>query len=89
MTNLTDELIEKIVKEQISGNMEKILNSLTCGADEQMSSERLYVKMLINSIEISTQLSVKIIMDLLYQSGLVSEPDTKTLLKQLLSFQED
>lgn len=89
MTNLTNELIEKIVKEQISGNMERILNSLTCGADEQMSYERLYTKMIINSIEISTRLSVKIIMDLLYRSGLVAELDTKALLKQLSSFQED
>lgn len=89
MTTLTSELIEKIVREQIVKGKDEIGISLTNGTERNMTYEEIYVKMFFNSIEISAQLSVKIVMELLYQSGLVSELDTKSLLKQLSSFQEE
>lgn len=83
MKDLTSEIISKIVKEQILNN--DIECQIFNGTDESMTSEQIYAKMVLNSVEISAQLSVKIIMEFLYQSDLVSEPDTKLLLKQLSS----
>lgn len=87
MTNLTSEMISQIVREQILNN--DIAKHVFNGTTGSMSTDEIYAKMVLNAIEISTQLSVKIIMEFLYQSGLVDEPDTKTLLKQLSSRLED
>lgn len=89
MTNLMSELISKIVREQIDRNQSTILSKITSGADDAMPKEQIWAIMIANSIQISTELSAKIIIELLYQSGIVAEPDIKSLLKQLSSPQED
>lgn len=87
MKEITSEMINQIIREQICLNDigKQILN----GTNESMSHEQVYAKMVLNSIEISVQLSVKIIMEFLYQSELVDEPDAKLLLKQLSSRLKD
>ncbi len=89
MTNLTSELVNQIVHEQISKNQKEIMNHITDGTDDTMSTEQVTAYMIANSIRISTQLSVKIVLELLFQSNVVQELDTKTLLKQLSSIQKD
>ncbi len=65
------------------------MNHITDGTDDTMSTEQVTAYMIANSIRISTQLSVKIVLELLFQSNVVQELDTKTLLKQLSSIQKD
>lgn len=89
MTNITSELINKIVREQIDKNQSAILDNITSGADDTMSTEQVCARMIANSIQISVELSVKIVTELLYHSQVVAEPDIKSLLKQLSSFSED
>lgn len=82
-------MIAKIVKKQITSNQTEIISNLTIGADDSMPAEQIYSKMIANSIQISTQLSVKIVLELLFQSGLIEELDVKSLLEQLSSFPVD
>lgn len=89
MNILTSEVVEKIINEQINANQTEIISKITNGTDDSMSAEQIYSRMIVNSIQISTQLSVKIVLELLFQSGLIEELDVKSLLKQLSSFPTD
>lgn len=89
MNILTSEVVEKIINEQINANQTEIISKITNGTDDSMSVEQIYSRMIVNSIQISTQLSVKIVLELLFQSGLIEELDVKSLLKQLSSFPTD
>ena len=89
MNILTSEVVEKIINEQINANQTEIISKITNGTDDSMSAEQIYSRMIVNSIQISTQLSVKIVLELLFQSGLIEELDVKSLLKQLSSFPAD
>lgn len=66
MNNLTSELIDKIIQEQINKNQEQIVNQIAVGANDTMSTEQVCAQMIANSIKISTQISVKIILELLF-----------------------
>ena len=85
MNNLTSELINKLVKDQINLNQKEIVKHISYGINDSDPIESMCAKMVANSIEISAQLSVKIVLELLFQSKLIEELDTKTLLKQLQS----
>lgn len=89
MTNLSSELISKIIQEQISQDQDNIAEYITAGVDNTMPLETITAKMIFNSIGISVQMSAKVILELMFQSGLVEELDTKSLLKQLSSFHMD
>lgn len=89
MTNLSSELISKIIQEQISQDQDNIAEHITAGVDNTMPLETITAKMIFNSIGISVQISAKVILELMFQSGLVEELDTKSLLKQLSSFHMD
>jgi hypothetical protein len=83
MTKLTEELIARTINEQITANSEAIGKLILSSTDNSMTYEQIYSTIIFNSINISTTLSVKIILELLFQSGLIEELDTKTLLKHL------
>lgn len=89
MNALTSELINKIVTEQITTHQLEISDHLFQGIDDSMTTEKICSKLVTNSVNISVQLSVKILLELLFESKLIEEADTKTLLKQLSSYSED
>jgi len=83
---LTSELVNKLIQEQMTEHQTEILEQLTHGTDDSMTAEKIYSKMIANSVYVSTQLSVKILLELLFQSKMIDEPDTKTLLELLSSY---
>lgn len=84
MDELTNKVLRTIISEQIKNNRSEIVNSIcNTNTSPKMNYEELYAQMILNSVEVSVELSIKIISDLLIQNGII-EADPVQMRKFLL-----
>ncbi len=69
-------------QDAVMGNMKK---DLFWGCDKEDSKDEIYVKMIINAMEIAAYISLKSITDILLDAGVFAEIDDRRLRKIILS----
>lgn len=85
MTDSASKLINAYVQKILDDNPEIFENYLLNGVDDCSEIERALTKMIMNSVRVSTSISVQIIMNILEEEGIISiNSDEKILLKNLL-----
>ena len=65
--------------------MGDIKNGMLRGCGKEDSKDRIYVKMIINAMEIAAYISLKSIADILLDAGVFAEIDDRRLRKIILS----
>ena len=63
----------------------EIENAILCGCERKDSTERIFVKMLFNAMEISAEISAKVILEILLTAGVIEPADERQLRKDILS----
>lgn len=69
-------------QDAVMGNIKK---DLFWGCDKEDSKDEIYVKMIINAMEIAAYISLKSITDILLDAGVFAEIDDRRLRKIILS----
>jgi len=89
MDELTNKVLHKIITDQIKNNQLEILNSVfRTNTTPNFRNEDLYAQMILNSIEVSVDLSLKIMIELLTQNGII-EADPVQMRKYLLTLHKE
>lgn len=94
-----DKLMEKALHSMIhkqfetwkaqNAAVEEIERGLLCGCVETDRAEKIYAKMIINSMEIAAEISAKIILEILLTNGMFEAADEKTIRRNLFSVVEE
>lgn len=88
MEEMTVRAINKAVEDMIKRNSEVIAEQLLTGALESDSLEKVYSKMFLNCVSLSTSIAVQAVIGLLQDAQILSLDEhqmAKLLLKQLSS----
>lgn len=85
MNRLAELVIEDKVKAQFVHNRDIIEEALLRDCEKTDSYDRIYTKMLVNSMEISADISTKIILEILISLGVIGENDEKQIRKKIMS----
>lgn len=85
MSYLIAQAIEAKVSELFEQNKEGIIREIARGIEETDRIEKVYSKMLYNSMVISTGSSVKIVMDMLTELKIISPLDENQIRKNIMS----
>lgn len=83
MTDKAKELINLRIQKLISDNQNQICDSLFNGLTDDMSHEKLYAKMILNSIMLSVDISIQIICEILESEDLIHLESDEKLLQKL------
>lgn len=90
MTEKAKQIINVYVQNVVNDSKSQFENILLNGVTPEMSKDEIYVKMFFNSITLSTDLAVQIIIDLLDSANVLSiTSDEKALQKTLLRLRTD
>lgn len=89
MNELLSKTIDTIVKEQLDKNSKNILDALFLNCTDDMNHDEITSRLINNSIRISIDLSVQIVLKLLANSGYIDLTDEDQLRKNLLSVVKD
>lgn len=85
MNTLNEHIITKVITDYLNSNLPAIRDHVLTGTKENMTEHEFYTQTLLNSIRVSTDLSVKIILGLLENLELIHlTSDEKELRKLLL-----
>lgn len=85
MKDLTHEVIARAIVDYINSNLPTIRESVLAGTRDDMTENEFYTQTILNSIRVSTELSVTIILKVLENAGLIHLlSDEKELRKLLL-----
>ncbi|MDE5699159.1 MAG: hypothetical protein K2I96_17425 [Lachnospiraceae bacterium] len=91
MDNLTATALSSMIHEQFErwneqkDVMNRLKKGLLEGCTDEDSSEEVYSKMIINSMEIAANISAKIIMEILFTTGIMEPVEEEKLRKNVLS----
>lgn len=83
MTDKAKELISLHIQQIINDNSEQIQEALFHGVDSSMDKDRIYAKMILNSISVSTTLTSQIILELLDSKDIIHVNSDERLLQKL------
>lgn len=93
-----DKLMEKALHSMIhkqfetwnaqSAAVDEIERGLLFGCDKADCAERIYAKMIINSMAIAAEISAKIILEILFTAGVIEPADERILRKVIFSVME-
>ena len=90
MTAKTKELLSLCVQDVVNQNKPQFENILLNGATPDMDKDRLYVKMIMNSISLSVDIAVQLICDLLDETGIIPfKNDEKEIQKRILQIRTE
>lgn len=64
---------------------EEIENAILYGCEKKDSMEKIFVKMLFNAMEVSAEISAKVILEILLAAGVIEPADERQLRKDILS----
>ena len=84
MRNATEQGLNYLVREQFERNKDILLEAVMRGCEEKDSYHEIYAKMLINSMEISAEISTKVILEMLLKLGIVDEKDEREIMRNVL-----
>ena len=85
MTDIMSQALTSVVEKQFTNNQDTIYNQLFSGIDDSSSLEQVCSAMVINSMRLSVDMSVKIISELLLTAGIVDSADEESLRHSILS----
>lgn len=85
MNDLTQEIVTRAIVDYMNSNLPSIRENILAGTYDGMTKNEFYTQTLLNSIRVSTDLSVSIILNLLERAGIIQlQSDEKELRKLLL-----
>lgn len=85
MNDLTQEIVTRAIVDYMNSNLPSIRENILAGTYDGMTKNEFYTQTLLNSIRVSTDLSVSIILNLLERAGTIQlQSDEKELRKLLL-----
>lgn len=85
MNDLTKEIITRSIADYMNSNLPAIRKNILAGTYDGMTNNEFYTQTLLNSIRVSTDLSVSIILNVLESAGTIQLlSDEKELRKLLL-----
>lgn len=84
MRNATEQGLNCLVRRQFERNKDILLETVMRGCEEKDSYHEIYAKMLLNSMEISAEISTRIIMEMMILLGMVDEKDEKEIMKKMI-----
>ena len=77
MTTLEAKYVSELISQCIQANSDEIQNALSsCLDDNNLTPENIFPKMIVESISISSEIAVKIILEILTQADVVSLDET-------------
>lgn len=88
-----DDLMESSLRSMIHGQfqsweqgntVDEIKGALFNGCTEEDSEKKVYAKMILNAMEISTFISAKVILEILLTGGVIEPADESKLRKNIL-----
>lgn len=85
MNSMLQSELDRIVNKQFEQNRAVIDEALLSGLQESDSKDRIYVKMLHNSMVASADVAVKLVLEILFSLNVLAEVDEKKIRKTLLS----
>ena len=89
MNDIAQRIVSKAIVDYMNSNLQTIRENVLSGTNSEMTENEFYTQTLLNSIRVSTDLSVSIILNLLENEGLVKlRSDEKELRKLLLHLVE-
>lgn len=83
MSDKAKELLNLYVQSIINDTIPQFEDALFDGVTNEMDRDRIYVKMLINSVSMSVKLTTQIIVDMLDQTGILEITSDEQLLQKL------
>lgn len=83
MTDKAKELISLCVQDIIKDNTEQINEALFNGVTHDMDKDRIFSKMILNSLSVSTILTTQIVCEILESKNLISINSDEKLLQKL------
>ena len=85
MTDKTKEVLSLCVHDIINQNKPQFEDVLFAGVTNGMDKDRIYVKMIMNSISLSVDIAVQLICEILDETGIIPfKTDEKELQKLIL-----
>lgn len=85
MKDLAHEIIARAIVDYMNSNLPTIHENVLAGTHDDMTENEFYTQTLLNSIRVSTELSITIILNVLENAGLIHFlSDEKELRKLLL-----
>ena len=89
MNDIAQRIVSEAIVDYMNSNLQSIRENILAGTSSEMTENEFYTQTLLNSIRVSTDLSVSIILSLLENEGLVKLcSDEKELRKLLLHLVE-
>lgn len=88
MNDLHRDIISKAIVNYMNSNLSTIQKNVLAGTCEGMTTNEFYTQTLLNSIRVSTELSVNILLDVLEENGLIHFSSEKEIRKSLLHLVE-
>lgn len=85
MKNATEQALSYMVAEQFERNADILQEAVMRGCEDKDSYHNIYVKMLLNSMKISAEISVRIMVEILISLGMIGEKDEREIMKKMLS----
>lgn len=85
MDKLIITALEKEISKQLNEKKDEIGKAILSSCKETDSMEKIYVKMIINAIEISVKMSTSFILGMLIGSGLVIPRDEEQIRRNIFS----
>lgn len=84
MNDLTKEFITKAIVDYMNSNLPTIRENILAGTHDRMTENEFYTQTLLNSIRVSTELSINIILNVLEGAGLIQLLSDEKELRRLL-----
>lgn len=84
MTDLTKEVISRLIVEHMNSNLPAIHDAILAGTYSGMSEKEYYTQTLLNSIRVSTEISVSLILNALETAGAIHLVSDERELRKLL-----
>ena len=71
MNDLTQEIITRSIADYMNSNLPTIRENILAGTHDKMTENEFYTQTLLNSIRVSTDLSINITLNVLVGAGLI------------------
>lgn len=84
MNDLTQEIITRSIADYMNSNLPTIRENILAGTHDKMTENEFYTQTLLNSIRVSTDLSINIILNVLEGAGLIHLLSDEKELRRLL-----
>ncbi|MBD5484054.1 MAG: hypothetical protein HDR18_00750 [Lachnospiraceae bacterium] len=95
MDNLMEKALHSMIHKQFvtwnaqNAAISEIERGLLCGCSEADSAEKIYARMVINSMEVAAEISAKIILEILLTAGVFEAADERQLKKLIFSIVQE